>query len=143
MHLISDDIIYYQRELKSQKNSIGECQYEKLITIERDGERETLGVKCAPKSSPEFQEFRIWQDIHNIKILQRQGVIAGFEKVDIEVTKHFIEETAKEKLFDLFDTSKEITQDNIFKELNKLNSEFKLTADTHRINMFFDADKNF
>lgn len=29
LHIISNDIIYYQRELKSQKNSISECRYEK------------------------------------------------------------------------------------------------------------------
>lgn len=137
LHLISDDIIYYQRELKSQKNSIGECQYEKLKGV--DGE--IYGVKCAPKSTPEFQEFRIWQDIHNIKILQRQGVVDGFEKVDIDVTQLFMDEVAKEKLFDLFDTLKEVTQDHIFKELNKLTSDVKLTNGAHRINMFFDADK--
>lgn len=137
LHLISDDIIYYQRELKSQKNSIGECQYEKLKG--KDGE--IYGVKCAPKSSPEFQEFRMWQDIHNIRIFQKQGVVNGFEKVDIDVTLNFINEIGKQKLFDLFDTSKEVTQEQIFKELNKLNPGFKLKNNTHRINMFFDEDK--
>lgn len=137
LHLISEDIIYYQRELKSQKNSIGECQYEKLKG--KDGE--IYGVKCAPKSSPEFQEFRIWQDIHNIRIFQKEGIVNGFEKVDIDVTKQFINEAAKEKLFELFDSSKEVSQDNVFKELNEFNSDFKLSNDTHSINMFFNADK--
>jgi CRISPR-associated endonuclease Csn1 len=137
LHLISEDIIYYQRDLKSQKNSIGECQYEKLKG--KDGE--TYGVKCTPKSSPGFQEFRIWQDIHNIRIFQKEGIFDGFEKIDIDVSSHFIDEIAKEKLFELFDTSKDISQDNIFKELNKLNSDFKLSSETHRINMFFSAEK--
>lgn len=137
LHLISNDIIYYQRELKSQKSSVGECQYEKLKG--KDGE--IYGVKCAPRSCPEFQEFRIWQDIHNIKILQRNGVINGFEKVDIDVTTKFIDDTAKERLFELFDSSREMSQENILKELNRYNPDFKLNERTYRINLFFDSDK--
>jgi len=37
-HIISNDIIYYQRELKSQKNSISECRYERRKGIEINGE---------------------------------------------------------------------------------------------------------
>src|SRR5690606_688039 len=73
LHIISSDIIYYQRELKSQKNSISECRYEKRKGI--DGE--LYGLKCIPRSSPLFQEFRIWQDIHNIRILKREEKIDG------------------------------------------------------------------
>ena len=107
-HLISDDIIYYQRELKSQKNLKSECQYEKKKGI--DGN--SYGLKCAPKSSPEFQEFRIWQDIHNIKVLQKEdteikmlknGTEQAFRIIDKDVTSNFINDVVKEKLFDLFD----------------------------------------
>lgn len=141
LHLISDDIIYYQRDLKSQKNSRGECQYEKHKGI--DGE--TYGVNCAPKSSPKFQEMRIWQDIHNIKILKKeaQEIIEGktYTKVDIDVTYNFIDDSVKEKLFVLFDSKTEITQQDIFNEINKLKLEAKLDVGTYRINMFFDIDK--
>lgn len=137
LHLISDDIIYYQRDLKSQKGSRDECQYENHKGI--DGEM--YGVKCAPKSSPEFQEMRIWQDIHNIKILQRSALIDDYEKVDIDVTKDFIDDTIKEKLFELFDTSKEILQQNIFDEINKHKPDSNLKSETHKINMFFNEDK--
>ena len=114
LHLISDDIIYYQRELKSQKSSRSECKYEKL----KGKEGMVYGVKCAPKSSPAFQEFRIWQDIHNIKILQRSGQELKdgkvYEKVDIDVTHSYINDTIKEQLFDLFDSSREISQLDVF-----------------------------
>ncbi len=136
LHIISDDIIYYQRELKSQKNSIGECQYEKKKGI--DGV--IYGLKCAPKSSPDFQEFRIWQDIHNIKVFEKEKKIDGYTRIDVDVSTHFINTKVKEELFNKFDTSKEITQENVFRILNN-NSEEKISDKTHRINMFFKADK--
>lgn len=143
LNLISKDIIYYQRELKSQKNSKSECQYEKLKGI--DGNM--YGLKCVPKSSPEFQEFRILQDIHNLKVLLKEGteikkLKSGIEKefnvVDIDVTSSFINETVKEKLFELFDKNEKVTQKQILAVINELN-ENKINEKTHRINMFFDG----
>ena len=144
LHLISDDIIYYQRELKSQKKSKSECKYEKKKGI--DGEY--YGLKCAPKSSPEFQEFRIWQDIHNIKVLKREGTETKILKngetkefviVDIDVTTDFVNDTVKEKLFEIFDFAKEISQNQIIDIINFENPENKISDKTHRINMFFDG----
>ncbi|MCX6272630.1 MAG: type II CRISPR RNA-guided endonuclease Cas9 [Bacteroidetes bacterium] len=53
---IRNQIIYFQRPLKSQKALVSECRFEKHH-------------KCIPKSSPLFQVFKIWQDINNIKII--------------------------------------------------------------------------
>jgi CRISPR-associated endonuclease Csn1 len=136
IHIISNDIIYYQRELKSQKSSISECQYENKKGI--DGE--IYGIKCSPKSSPDFQEFRIWQDIHNIRVFEKEKKVEGYTKIDVDVTPQFINPKVKEELFEKFDRSKEINQENVFKILNN-NSEIKITEKTHRINMFFKADK--
>ena len=52
---IRDITIFYQRKLKSQKHLISNCEFEK-------------GHKAIPKSSPLFQEFRIWQNLNNIVI---------------------------------------------------------------------------
>lgn len=146
LHLISEDIIYYQRDLKSQKSSKSVCQYEGKRGI--DGE--WYGLKCAPKSSPEFQEFRIWQDIHNIKVLQRHGTeekilkdgtTKKFDKIDIDVSVNHISDSVKEALFDLFDSSKEVTQSQIIEIVNQFNPENKIDLKTHRINMFFNEDR--
>lgn len=48
-------IIFYQRPLKSQKSLVAYCEFEK-------------GRKVCPKSSPVFQEFKIWQMLNNLKI---------------------------------------------------------------------------
>lgn len=57
---IRNEIIYYQRPLKSQKGLINDCSFEKYH-------------KVAPKSSPYFQVFRIWQQINNLKIQAFDG----------------------------------------------------------------------
>ncbi len=58
---IRDITIFYQRKLKSQKHLVSFCEFEK-------------GHKAIPKSSPLFQEFRIWQNINNIEFKKDKEV---------------------------------------------------------------------
>ncbi len=145
LHIISKDIIYYQRELKSQKNSISECRYEKRKGI--DGE--FYGLKCIPRSSPLFQEFRIWQDIHNIRLLEREVIIEGKTKLDVDVTDNFIHEDVKSALFGLFNAKASISEKDILKLLKEIypDSNIKLDIDkkekthSHRINLYVRRDE--
>lgn len=71
---IRDEIIFYQRRLKSQKGRISFCEFEKReIEIEEDGKQKskTVGCRTAPVSSPVFQDFRMWQKLNNLKIKKR------------------------------------------------------------------------
>ena len=52
---IRDITIFYQRKLKSQKHLVSFCEFE-------------IRHKAIPKSSPLFQEFRIWQNLNNIVV---------------------------------------------------------------------------
>lgn len=66
---IRDTIIFYQRKLKSQKGLISFCEFEsKEVELVKDGKqmKKTLGARVAPRSSPIFQEFKIWQILNNI-----------------------------------------------------------------------------
>jgi CRISPR-associated endonuclease Csn1 len=66
---IRDIIIFYQRKLKSQKNLISLCEFEnREIELDKNGSKtkKTVGLKVAPKSSPLFQEFKIWQALSNL-----------------------------------------------------------------------------
>lgn len=68
---IGNMIIFYQRPLKSKKSLISICELEgKAIEIEVEGKKKTItvGSKVCPKSSPLFQEFRIWQRLNDIKL---------------------------------------------------------------------------
>ncbi|MBO4587383.1 MAG: type II CRISPR RNA-guided endonuclease Cas9 [Bacteroidales bacterium] len=68
-YLLADDILFYQRPLKSKKSLIADCQYEKAkYTNAETGEEKTKPLKGIAKSHPLFQEFRIWQFISNLRI---------------------------------------------------------------------------
>ncbi|MDH6253416.1 CRISPR-associated endonuclease Csn1 [Chryseobacterium sp. H1D6B] len=67
---IRDVVIFYQRKLKSQKGLISICEFEnREIEIKENGKikKKTVGLKVAPKSSPLFQEFKIWQVLNNLQ----------------------------------------------------------------------------
>ncbi|WP_045502672.1 type II CRISPR RNA-guided endonuclease Cas9 [Chryseobacterium sp. StRB126] len=67
---IRDITIFYQRKLKSQKGLISICEFEnREIEITENGKtkKKTVGLKVAPKSSPLFQEFKIWQVLNNLQ----------------------------------------------------------------------------
>lgn len=63
---IRDITIFYQRKLKSQKNLISFCEFESQEKIINE-HKKTIGLKVTPKSSPLFQEFKIWQVLHNLE----------------------------------------------------------------------------
>lgn len=134
LNIICNDIIYYQRELKSQKKLISECKFEKIKFFDKDKEI-IKGFKVAPKSSPEFQEYRIWQDINNIRIIQKEKTINGKRKINVDVTNLYLNNNIKEKIYELFDSNKEISEKKIFKCINEnLNNddfegEDKFTSD--------------
>lgn len=87
---IRDIVIFYQRPLKSQKGLISFCEFEsRQIEVEIDGKKKikTIGLRVCPKSSPLFQEFKIWQILNNIQVTSEQE------------GKRFLYQEEKEKLF--------------------------------------------
>jgi CRISPR-associated endonuclease Csn1 len=114
-HLFINDIIFYQRPLKSKKSLISNCQYE-IRTYLKDGKKETESLKCIPKSHPLFQEFRLWQFIQNLKIYARERTVDGKIETDVNVTDEFLK-TEKEwvDLFDWLYEKKEIDQKGFLK----------------------------
>ncbi|MDR2971080.1 MAG: type II CRISPR RNA-guided endonuclease Cas9 [Bacteroidales bacterium] len=70
-HEIRDIVIFYQRRLKSQKGLISFCEFEsRQIEVEIDGKKKTktVGSRVIPRSSPLFQEFKIWQRLNDIEV---------------------------------------------------------------------------
>lgn len=68
---IRDIIIFYQRDLKSCKNLINYCELEheeKEVVVEGKKKFIIIGNKVCPKSSPLFQDFKVWQTINNIQV---------------------------------------------------------------------------
>lgn len=68
---IRDEIIYYQRPLKSQKGLVSVCEFEGFIVKYNNGKTDKeifAGPKVTPRSSPLFQISKIWESINAITI---------------------------------------------------------------------------
>ena len=58
-NLLVNDVIFYQRPLKSKKSLISDCPYEKYNYVDKEtGEIVDIPIKCISKSHPLFQEFQ-------------------------------------------------------------------------------------
>jgi len=99
---IRDVIIFYQRKLKSQKHLISNCEFEKHH-------------KAIPKSSPLFQEFKIWQNINNLEF-----------KHSKTKERWKIDDDARKLLFDELNLRGNLKSTDIFKLLGLKPKDWKL-----------------
>lgn len=67
---VRDYCIFYQRPLRSQHSLIANCEFEKKTAI-IDGKEKVVGMKVCPKSSPLFQQFKIWQVLNNVAVIEK------------------------------------------------------------------------
>lgn len=134
---IRDIVIFYQRPLKSQKGLISICELEgKLVEVIIDGKKKkkVIGPKVCPKSSPLFQEFKIWQILNNIQV---SGIIIPNENTDLFGTetsyikgKRFLNQEEKEVLFEELNVKENLTKNEALKLLFKNASELDLNYRT-------------
>ena len=73
--LVRDVVIFYQRRLKSQKHLVSFCEFEK-------------NHKVCPKSSPLFQQAKIWQMLNNLEL---KNVLTE-EKIKLKEKQDWAEE---------------------------------------------------
>lgn len=110
VHLFLEDIIFYQRPLRSQKSSISNCPLEFRKYKDEKGIERTQCLKAIPKSNPYYQEFRIWQWMSNLNIYRKDD--------DANVTQEFLNSTEDfENLFDFLNNRKEVDQKALFKHI--------------------------
>lgn len=117
---IRDVIIFYQRRLKSQKGLISFCEFEnRQVEIEIDGNKKTktVGYKVCPKSSPLFQEFKIWQILNNIQLIDKTGAKRSLNQEEKDIL--FCELNLKDKI------SKNDALKLLFKNHKQLDLNFK------------------
>ena len=70
---VRNEIIYYQRKLKSCKHLVSLCEFEKRAYTNKNGKIVYDGPKVAPRTSPLFQVCKIWESINNLKIKNRNN----------------------------------------------------------------------
>jgi CRISPR-associated endonuclease Csn1 len=112
-HLIRNQIIYFQRPLKDQRDKIGNCQFEKE-------------EKVIPKSHPLFQDFRIWQQINNLSFDEKYAD----EKGKIKYRKRYLSNEQKEILYEDLNEQKEIRFSSAYTKL-KLKKDIQFLHGLH------------
>ncbi len=136
LHLFLEDIIFYQRPLRSQKSSIGNCSLE-YRKYKIDGIEKKEYLKAIPKSNPYYQEFRVWQWLYNLKIYKKED--------DTDITSEFIKtQVDLENLFDFLMSQKEVDHKDILKYFFK-NLKGKAQNEEiskYRWNYVYDSDKD-
>ncbi|WP_288763836.1 type II CRISPR RNA-guided endonuclease Cas9 [uncultured Weeksella sp.] len=128
-HLLVEDILMYQRPLKSKKSEIADCKYEvqywKTVedkygnpiqevdkeTGELKDKKEPIYIKVVSASHPYFQEFRIWDKLHNLRLIQLEKEIDGKKLTNHDVTKeYFKSEKEYQELFEELNNRKSLNQ---------------------------------
>lgn len=108
VHLFLNDIIFYQRPLRSQKSSISNCSLESR----KSKEGVVFPIKVTSKSNPYYQEFRLLQWIQNLVIYRKDD--------DVNVTNEFLAtQDDWEELLDFLNSKKEIDQKQLIEFLLK------------------------
>ncbi|MBR0433706.1 MAG: type II CRISPR RNA-guided endonuclease Cas9 [Bacteroidaceae bacterium] len=95
---IRDEIIFYQRPLKSKKAMLDICTFERRqVEVQEDGKtrNKTVGLKVCPKSSPLFQEFKVWQVLNNLQV---EFEDAGEDLFSATEKRRFLDLEEKESL---------------------------------------------
>lgn len=137
LYLFIEDIIFYQRPLKSKKSTILGCQYEvrKFKKENKEGKTEPIiePLKVISKSNPLFIEFRLWQFLRNLKIYKTEG------KSDLDITMHCLQNEEEWcNLFDFLNNRKEVEHKNIIDYFIKLKRLEKAEKDNYRWNYVVD-----
>ena len=123
--LLGEDIIFYQRDLKPKKSQIADCKYE-YVTYHKDGKEIKQPLKCIAKSNPLYQEFRLWQFMKRLRIIQKESENEQGERlVNIDISDSILTMSVKESLFEYINNRKEITQSAILKKLKLNENNYK------------------
>lgn len=125
-HEIRDAVIFYQRPLKSQKGLISFCEFEsRKIEVEMDGKKKfkTIGSRVIPRSSPLYQEFRIWQKLNDIEIFPSKE-----KKKKFKPNAFRLNQEQKELLFKELSVREKLTKNQILGLLDLLEFDMNFNA---------------
>lgn len=141
-NLLVEDIILYHRSLKTKKSEISNCKHEisywkdvlsktdkQIEEIDKEtGEvkiiKEPVYNKAVSVSHPYFQEFRIWDKLHSLRLIQHEKVVDGKLLTNQDVTKeYFKSNTDYQELFEKLRNQKSLTQSQFLSYCKK---EFKI-----------------
>lgn len=117
---VRDVIIFYQRKLRSQKGLISFCRFEskkeKYTDLTTGKERErTIGNRVCAKSSPLFQEFKIWQNLNDLEF--------NNEEENVSIIVRELDQGIRQELFNELNIKGDLKSSEI---LNILSQYFQI-----------------
>ncbi|MFA5647264.1 MAG: type II CRISPR RNA-guided endonuclease Cas9 [Bacteroidales bacterium] len=98
---LRDEIIYFQRPLKSQKGLVSVCDFEGFWHKTDEKKEFFVGPRVAPRSSPLFQLAKTWEIVNSISIENKYG-----SKIELTLDE-------KNALFNHLDNNGKLTKTDI------------------------------
>lgn len=126
-YLIADDVIFYQRPLKSKKSEISDCPYETRTFVDKStGEIKKTSLKCISRQNPLFQEFRLWQFISNLRIYKRYDAEDGRIVINKDITKDLLPDAnVVASLYEWLSTKAGVSQEQLLKYLKLSSADYR------------------
>lgn len=110
VNLFLDDIIFYQRPLKSKKSLISDCPFEYRVFKTESGEWKKSPIKAIAKSNPLYQEFRLLQWLKNLRIYRKDPT------GDVDITDELLKSRSdRVDLLEWLNDKVEISQEELLK----------------------------
>lgn len=129
-------VIFYQRPLKSCKNLVSFCEFERHQFLNKAGKKVESGPKVTPRTSPLAQICRIYEAINNIKLVNSRRkhkksdsapslfddpTVTGMDLRKFKEEYSFTDEEC-ERIFQFLNTHEKMTEKDLLKIL-RLTSE--------------------
>lgn len=136
-YLIKEDILLYQRDLKSKKSLIADCVYEKenfVRTDEKTGKKYKKPLKTIHKANPHYQEFRLWQFIKRLKVIKKEEIVKEEIIINLDVTTQLLTSELKGELYAFLNDKESVTEKDILGFLNKKHKDLDINAENYKWN---------
>lgn len=125
-------VIFYQRPLKSCKNLVSFCQFERHEFLNKNGVKVENGPKVAPRTSPLAQLCRIYEAINNIRLVnaRRQNRVTDISPSRFDgdtstpkecrklMPEYQFSDEERERIFDFLNTHEKMTEKDLLKILD-------------------------
>jgi CRISPR-associated endonuclease Csn1 len=125
-YLLIEDILLYQRPLRSKKSEISDCKYEidhwrnEVNTATGEVLEIPVYKKAVTASHPLCQEFRIWDKIHNIKLIQLDSKNSeGKTETNVDITSQYFNPEGYKALFEHFNKRSTVAIDDFLEFCKK------------------------
>ncbi len=124
-------VIFYQRPLKSCKNLVSFCEFERHEFLNKSGKKVESGPKVSPRTSPLAQVCRIYETINNIRLVnidrrnqKPDPTPSLFDDIDLApkdfrklMPEYRFSEEERKRIFDFLNTHEKMSEKDLLKIL--------------------------